>query len=227
MIYDSAHLGTAITAIGALGTAAAGVVDLFKTFPGGGISHAGFGFIEEVVRPFVDNTKRSQARGGALHLYDALHGNWINGTPLADQQAIAKSLIKVRLTAKNADVFVAAVGADVDATTLQSVAEKMNSGTKLGLDETNALGRFDLALTALLDDAYQHADQRYRNAAKLAATCVSVVLAVAGGTSLTGLSADLWQWLIAGLLATPLAPMAKDLASALAAGTKAAQALQK
>ncbi len=93
--------------------------------------------------------------------------------------------------------------------------------------EKNALGRFDLALTSLLDAAYQHADQRYRNRAKIVATFVSVVLAVIGGVSTGDADKMLWQWVLAGLLATPLAPMAKDLASALQAGVKAAQSLRK
>jgi len=226
-IYDSTHLGAAITAIGGLGTAAAGVVDLFKTLPGGGISHVGFAFIKGSIAPFVDDVAGQSSSGGTHRLLDTLHGNWINGTPLVDQKAIAKSLIKLRLTAENAEAFVKALGTDVDETKLAAVANKMNNGAKLEPEETNALGRFDLALTALLDDAYQHADQRYRNAAKLAATCVSVGLAVAGGVSLTGIGPELWQWLIAGLLATPLAPMAKDLASALAAGANVAQSLRK
>ena len=43
--------------------------------------------------PFVGITNRRRASGGALRFYDTLHGAWINRPPLADQQAIAKSLI--------------------------------------------------------------------------------------------------------------------------------------
>jgi hypothetical protein len=236
MIFDPEHLGTAILAIGALGTAAVGVVDACKTLPGGGISHVGFPDIERAVCPFVGGTSRRGATGGVRRMYDTLHGNWINGTPLADQKAIAKSLIKVLLTKDNAAEFAKTVDANVNSDRLRATAEKMSNGVSLDVEETNALGRFDLALTSLLDAAYQHADQRYRNAAKLAASCVSVLLAVVGGSAVSSAAAakffdfnnaDLWQWVIAGLLATPLAPMAKDLASALQAGVKVAQSLRK
>ncbi len=61
-IYNpETHLGGAIAAVGALGTAAAGVVDAFKSLPGGGISNAGFGFIEEAAQPFFNNVSRATA----------------------------------------------------------------------------------------------------------------------------------------------------------------------
>jgi hypothetical protein len=163
---------------------------------------------------------------------DVLHGNWINGSPLADQKAIAKSLIKLRLSKDNAAGFAKATG--VDETVLTAVALAMRAGTPLTTDQTNALGRFDLALTALLDDGYQHADQRYRNSAKVLASVVAVVLAVAGGWAIKETaaavyfgSADMWQAALCGLLAIPLAPISKDLASALQAGVKVAQAVRK
>jgi hypothetical protein len=90
----------------------------------------------------------------------------------------------------------------------------MSNNTPLDPTEINVLGRFDLALSAILDDAHQHADQHYRNWAKLAATCVAVILAVAGGLAIDS-SSD-----------TPLAPVTKDMASALQAGVKVAQAFR-
>jgi hypothetical protein len=98
--------------------------------------------------------------------------------------------------------------------------------------ETNVLGRFDLALSAILDDAYQHADQRYRNWAKLSATFVAILLALGGGSTLIAAgkpylcTPEMWRALLAGVLAAPLAPMTKDIASALQAGVKVAQSLR-
>ena len=43
------NLSAAIVAIGALGTAAFGLVDAMKALPGGGISRAGFKFIRQVI----------------------------------------------------------------------------------------------------------------------------------------------------------------------------------
>jgi hypothetical protein len=96
--------------------------------------------------------------------------------------------------------------------------------------ESDCFGRFDLALTASLDDAYNHADQRYRNAAKLIAMVVAIVLAIAGLLIINPGDLnfrDLALAILCGLLATPLAPIAKDVASALQAGVKVAQTVVK
>lgn len=232
MAFDTAGVGSAILAIGALGTAAFGLVDALKALPDGGISNAGYVFIEQALQSFFSGQTRKAATGDMKRLYDVLHGNWINGIPVSDQKAIAKSLIKLRLNATTADAFAKATG--VDPTTLKTVGEKMSNGMSLMANETNVLGRFDLALTAILDDGYQHADQRYRNSSKLAAMVISTILALIGGFAITTqpaisylLSSEIWRAFLAGILATPLAPISKDLASALSAGVKVAQAIRK
>jgi hypothetical protein len=113
---------------------------------------------------------------------------------------------------------------------LASVAEKVASGASLTPQETDVYGRFDLLLASLLDQGYQRGDQRYRNSAKLLAVPVAVVLALCGAWALNGSSPrgpDIWKAVICGLLATPLAPVAKDLSSAIQAGAKVAQAWKK
>jgi hypothetical protein len=100
----------------------------------------------------------------------------------------------------------------------------MSAGNPLGDGEVNVLGRFDLALASLLDDAYQHADQRYRNWSRVAAMIVAVVLAVLGSFAVNG---NPWLGVLAGVVATPIAPISKDLTSALAAGVKVAQAMKR
>lgn len=228
---DPVSISFAIAAIGALGTAAFGLVDAFKLLPGGGISNAGYRFIEAAVQQFFPNQTRKTATGDIRRLLDTLHGNWINGRPMIDQKAIAKSLIKLRLDATTAATFAATT--DVDAAVLAQVGTKMTNGTPLTPQETNALGRFDLGLAAILDDGYQHADQRYRNASKVLAMIIAVVLAVLGAwithdphSSIT-LADYVGRAALAGLIATPLAPVAKDLASAVQAGAKAAQLMRK
>jgi len=232
MAFDAVSVGSAIAAIGALGTAAFGLVDALKTLPNGGISNSGYVFIERGVKVFFHGQMRKTATGDLKHLFDTLHGNWINGTALADQKAIAKSLIKLRLNELTAHAFAKATS--VDPEILKTVGEKMSTGTKLELPETNVLGRFDLALTAIIDDAYQHADQRYRNASKLAAMVISTIRATVGGLAIYTMSpasylgsTEMWRAFLAGLLATPLAPISKVLASALSAGVKVAQAIGK
>jgi len=223
--------GTTAAAIGALGTASFAIVDALKTLPVIGVSNAGYAFIQRAIQAFFAGQTRHNATGDVKIIFDTLHGNWINGRELDDQKSIAKSLIKLRLNSGTAEKFAAATG--VDETILAAVGAKMSNNTPLDAPETNVLGRFDLALSAILDDAYQHADQRYRNWAKLAATCVAVLLAVLGRFAIDTSSAtqfletsDLGLALVAGLLAAPLAPVTKDMASALQAGVKVAQAIR-
>jgi hypothetical protein len=213
------NVGNIVAAIGALGTASFGLVDAAKAF--GGPSLIGFGFIDDGVKPF------SRDEADRRRLCGTLRGNWINGTALGEQKAIAKSLVKLRLSPGSAAAFAAATG--VEAAALQAVAQKIATQQPMDAAEADTFGRFDLGLSALLDDAYNHADQRYRNTAKLIATIVSVVLAIAG---LVIINPEHWRdprdlaiAVLCGLVATPLAPIAKDVASALQAGVKVAQAI--
>lgn len=232
MIIPLGSLGTIVTAIGGLGTAAFGLVDATKVGSKGGISNAGFAFIRDAVRKLLPQASRGESSPGAgseQDLLDVLHGNWVNGRALPDQKAIAKSLLKLRLSPDTAKDFATATG--VDANALSSVATSMTTGASLTPEQANVLGRFDLALTALLDRGYQHADQRYRNAAKVLGMIFAVVLALLGGWAISDdpsyfASADVFKAILAGLLATPLAPISKDVASALAAGVKAVQAVK-
>jgi hypothetical protein len=223
-------LGNLVAAIGGLGTASFAVVDVSKIGRNGGVSNSGFSFIEAAVRRLFPNAGRA-ANGTERNLLDVLHGNWINGAPLGDQKAIAKSLIKLRLSAQTAGAFAAATGVDPNA--LSGVATGMTTGAALTPEQINVLGRFDLVLTSIVDEGYHRADQRYRNCAKVWASVVAVVLAILGGWTLADPSASyfpsplMWQAVLCGLLATPLAPISKDLTSALAAGVKVAQSLKK
>jgi hypothetical protein len=72
--------------------------------------------------------------------------------------------------------------------------------------------------------------QRYRNSAKLLAVPVAVCLALLGAWAISTQSLsslDAWRAVFSGLLAIPLAPVAKDVASAIQEGTKLAQAWKK
>ena len=168
---------------------------------------------------------------GRASAVETLRAIWLNGTPLADQKAIAKYLVKLCLNADTAAHFAEVTG--VNPKILTSVATKLSSGEKMEQHETDVFGRFDLVLTAYLDKGYQRADQSYRNKAKAWSMAVSVILAFLGGWAINGdlinyfWSFDMGKALLTGLLATPLAPVAKDLSSALSAGVKAVQLARK
>jgi hypothetical protein len=228
------NLGSVVAAIGGLGTASFALVDVSKIGRNGGVSNSGFSFIEGAVRQLFPNASRKSVsfdQRAGHRLLNVLHGNWINGAPLGEQKAIAKSLVKLALSAQTAENFAAATG--VDSKTLSGAAASMTTGASLTPEQTNVLGRFDLALTAILDEGYQRADQRYRNSAKVWASIVAMALAILGGWTIADTAAgyfwspDMWKAGLCGLLATPLAPISKDLTSALAAGVKVAQSLRK
>jgi len=228
------NLPQIITAIGGLGTAAFGIVDATKVF-GGGANHIGFKGIRAAVTQLTP-----PAAAGAGQPVNALsqqkvlatlQANWFNGTDLGSQKSIAKSLIKLNLNAGNAAALAAATSVDPDA--LTAVATSIASGTPLTSAQSDVFARFDLIVTALLDEAYQHGDQVYRNGTRALAMMTSVVLALIGGIVLHNAGSELsWQLdmfeaLLVGLLATPLAPIAKDLSSALATAVNTMQLVKK
>lgn len=203
-----------------------------------------------------------------IRILQTLESNWVNGNDLAGQKAIAKSLIKLHLAPGNARKLAEATNVAPDE--LEAIAARMVSGavTAQAQPETPAQpaapplltqhqadtwSRFDLILTAMIDDCYQYADQVYRNWTRGLAAVLAVILALAGGwivdidaTAATAAAAkaaaspaahaalsSFWQsgdWVVAllvGILATPLAPVAKDLSSALATAVNTMQLVKK
>lgn len=217
-------------AVGALGAAATGLVDTTKVFSGG-LSRAGFGHIKTMMAKLY--LKSCSIPGLPLdEVLDTLLANWMNGMKLADQKSAAKSLIKLQFNTSTAAAYAALAHVDPDA--LGQVAANMAAATAtppvtapMTPAMSDAFGRFDLALTARIDQGYQRADQLYRNSAKAAAAVFAVALAFAGNASLPTPFKDWWIPLLVGLIATPLAPVAKDLSSAISAASKALQTLRR
>ena len=246
------QLTQTITAIGGLGTAAFGLLEAIKPVVPW-INWLGFPRIEKAVSALAPagttlpaaqpasggSSSAGKAQGAsaaqALNalpqsgIVETVKSNWVNGNDLASQKAIAKSLIKLHLSSGNA--YDVAKATNVDGATLKSVAEKTRNGTKLDQTESDVFSRFDLIVTALLDDCYQRADQFYRNWMRGLAACIEVILALAGGRVLIGAgfwhSSDAWLAFLVGLLATPLAPIAKDLSTALATAVNTMQLVKK
>jgi hypothetical protein len=228
------NLPQIITAIGGLGTAAFGLLEAIKPVVPG-INHMGFSRIKKTIVGLTPSEQAAQQPLNALpqtNIVESLLANWVNGTDLASQKAIAKSLIKLHLSAGNAAAL--AQKTNVDPTILQQVAASIISGTSLTQQQSDAYSRFDLIVTATLDECYQHADQVYRNWTRGLAAVIAVALAFVGGWSLatTGFcaylhSTQMGQALLIGLLATPLAPIAKDLSTALATAVNTLQLVKK
>jgi hypothetical protein len=218
------NLVNLIAAVGALGTSAMGLVDTTKLF-GGGPSNFGFGYIKSALAPFLDALAVSASPFGKHAVLRTLRGDWLNGVAMEDQKAKAKSLIHLGLS--QGDATALANVAAVDPGKLQLAVQKTVSGQAPAPEEANALGQFDAVLTAVLDAAYERGDQKYRNAAKFLAMVTSVILGGIGGLIVFGADlTDLTFCLVAGLIATPLAPVAKDLASSLQASVAAVSTLK-
>jgi hypothetical protein len=229
-----ANLPQVISAIGGLGTAAFGLLEAVKPVVPG-INHIGFDRIQKTVACLTPNEPGARPPINALpqkNITDSLLANWVNGVDVGSQKAIAKSLIKLHLSPGNSAEL--ALRTNVDPVLLQQVAASIVSGTALTQQQSDAYARFDLIVTATLDEIYQHADQVYRNWTRGLAAVIAILLAFVGGWSLeaSGFCAYLHspamgRALLIGLLATPLAPIAKDLSSALSAAVNTMQLVKR
>jgi len=240
MPFDISSIGSIVTAIGALGTSSFGLVDATKVF-GGGVSLCGLADIEKAIIPLFGGTAANRTDTSTPlaygSIFENLKANWINGVALEEQKANAKILIKLSLNANTAATLAKATGVSPDVLTELAVA--LNLGAVLTKEETDVLNHFETALNLILDRAFERADQRYRNSAKFLSGVFAVVISVIGGAIFSSDSLDLgplqgagvayfnsgnfWLSVVAGLLATPLAPMVKDITSALQAGCAVAQ----
>ena len=239
MSIDTSSVGSIVTAVAALGAASFGLVDATKVF-GGGVSLAGLGDIEKAILPLFGSNGDKHDTTTPLSCGSVLadlKANWINGVALEAQKAHARILVKLSLNASTAATLAGITGVSPDVLTELAVA--LNIGAVLTREETDVLNKFEVSLNMILDQAFERADQRYRNCAKLLSGAVSVLIAVIGGGILSSSTLHLgpfqgsaaayfntgnfWISVMAGLLATPLAPVFKDLASALHAGSAVAQ----
>ncbi len=239
---DISSLSSIVTAVGALGTSSSGLVDATKFFHGG-ISVAGLGDIEKALLPLFGGTAADRGDTSSVTSYGSvfanIKANWINGVALKEQKANARTLVKLSLNANTAATL--AKGTGVSSEVLTELAVALHLGAVLTKEEMDVLNKFEEALGMIVDQAFQRADQRYRNSAKFLSGVFSVLIAIIGGGIFSSGSLHLghfqgaatnyfntgnfWLAVMAGLLATPLAPLVKDLTSAIQAGSAVAQRL--
>lgn len=221
-----AQLTTGVTAVAALGTAASGLTDATKVF-NGGISNAGFGRIKAALAPF-----QSALQTASADWRDVIWASWVNGVAKEDQKAQAKSLIRLGLSAANADAL--ATAGRVDAAAFRTTLTAIQTGAALTPEQVNLLARFNGAIDAAMDGGFEEADQKYRNWSKLVSGLIAVLLAVWGGGLIAAnapghpetlgqylFTPDFWRAVLVGVIAVPLAPVAKDLTSAVQAAVTA------
>ena len=221
-----------ISAIGGLGTAAFGVLDALKpVIPY--INRIGYQRIRERVSALLPEGGEAGMLMNTLtrqEILEAVHGNWINGVDLKEQIDAAKTLVLQHLAEKNAPQV--ALFCNIDPVALTGIARNLACGTEPEGELKEVYRRFDQILTALLEEVYQKSDHDFRNGTRALAAVLSVLLAVTGGALLAHgkpywTTCDFGLALLAGLLATPLAPIAKDLSTALATAVTTVSALKK
>lgn len=213
------NFGAALAALSALSTAAFGLLDSTKAF-WGGISNAGLGHIKSRLKPFEPALN---AAVGADNRWDVIRANWLNGVTKADQKAVVRALIKLGLSETTADSLAGA--AHVNAAALKAAAKKLTSGAAMTDADMNVLGRMNAVIDALLDAAFEKAEQQYRNYSRVGAGLIAIALSYGALQFWPGPDrpSDLAA-LAVGLLAVPLAPVAKDLTSAISTAMRALKA---
>ncbi|HVY87727.1 MAG TPA: hypothetical protein VG942_02610 [Hyphomonadaceae bacterium] len=248
----------AITAMGALGLAAFALVDAMKAWPGGGISNVGVKHILEGCLPFASALRNGAGKPtetidgprGPVIWQELLKAQWRNGRDKDAQKAIVRSLVRQGLTEGGADDV--ARFCNVDPADLEALVEKLKKGGDPTAAEGNMLGRIDAVIGFQIDAAFERADQKYRNVARVTAGFVAVLLGIAGSFLVNAGCPDtpaqagaqaakavcayapldptwwrtLWMGIAAGILAVPIAPIAKDLTSSLSAAVTAVKAVR-
>jgi len=211
-----------LSAIAAIGTASFGLLDATKAI-NGGISNWGFHFIREALDP----VKAVFTDLGA-DVYALARANWLNGVAKESQKMAIRNMIRLGLSEENSKGLDPRV-ISVEPTDLALAAGKARRGEQLSETELSILARFDATIDLRLDTAFERADQRFRNASRLCAAIIAIILSQAGAFAIY--EGDAFPrfalGLVVGLVAIPLAPVAKDLSSAITTAVAAFKAVRK
>lgn len=212
-------LGAALAGLSALSTASFGLLDATKWF-GGGVSNLGAPALRRALTAFEDPLA---AALGPDEWWPVVRASWLNGVAKDEQKAKAIALIKLGLSPRTAPMIAAASHVDPEA--LTAVARKLQDGEGLTDADLNVVGRMNATVEALMDAAFERSDQQYRNGCRFWAGVAAVGLAIAAWWLWpSDKGPTFWQALIVGLLAVPVAPLAKDLTSGLSAAVGALKA---
>ena len=220
-------LMTFVLAAGALGTAAFGIVEGLKWFAL--IGEAGFrhierfleeGFGEALVVAYGKDAVallRAQYRSPKSH--DELVRTLRQGVRLGLTASTASKLAQtVGVVAPEALTRIASSLASSEASTAAS-AEPTDPLTDA---QRALLGRFELAVDTRIDAVLTLSEDTYRSAARFCAALIAIAIALATAVSLGASEPAVFgRALLLGLMAVPIAPIAKDVTSGIAAAAKA------
>jgi len=203
------NLGTIILATGALGTAAFGIVEALKWTR---LGEAGFRTILTVLGPIIELLRTA---------YGPDFQNLLRAQYRGDQRDLTRVIrqgVRVGLTAANANQAARFLGM-IDGERLTEAARQVEEGRELSAELRNVLGRFELAVDTRIDAALMLAKSRYVGATRVTSSIIAILIAVAVGVFLG--EGYMFQAILVGIAAVPLAPVTKDLVSALQSASKA------
>lgn len=213
-------LGEIVLATGALGTASFGIVEgALKPWAIGPFSLGawGFGQLKKNLGPLWKTLPVAfgpQYEQMLLTLYRGKR---------SEVERTLRQGIRIGLTPENAPE-IAAILDTVAPAELTAAAAAVEHGDTPTDAQRNTLGRFELAADARVDAAIRLADTYYVGGQQVAASVISIVLALVAGRFVLPGPITPWQSLGIGIAAVPLAPIAKDVATALQSAAKAMRA---
>lgn len=208
-----------ILAAGALGASASGIVEILKkSF--NKIGEAGFEELEISLKPF-DELLTSAFGAGHNALLRAQYKS-------DDSTLLPKTLsrgIRAGLREENAVSAASAIGNAVDGEVLKATAKSLVAGNDLSDTERRALGIFEISVEARIEAGMAAATSNYVGTIRCYAMLVAIVLAIAAAIIISYENGRFDALItlkaaIVGVVAVPLAPVYKDVASALTELTK-------
>jgi hypothetical protein len=223
-LTSAGTLATMVLATGALGTASFGVVDGLKWTR---LGESGFPTIKKLLGPAL---MRALHYAYGERYEEFLRAQYRDGRGKGEIGRTLRQGIRIGMydmSDADVDKLVAQLpGVNPDA--LKAATSSQKSGEPPTDEQRQALARFEMAVDARIDAALALAEDRYVGAARGAASMFSVVFALIVGFIL-GLSGGgmggLWQTVgfsvLIGIAAVPVAPVAKDIATALSSAEQA------
>lgn len=224
-------LADLVLATGALGLAAAGVVEGLKAWDWLGLK--GYERIKETLGTELMSTMEEAYGKNYESLLKAQYRSRDGRDELVSN---LRQGVRLGLTPMNARSIAEEVGV-VDPKELREIAKKIRDGEKLEDKETSLLGRFELAADTKIDAAITLAESTYQASMRNHAFVASILIAILAAfglvetpwdeiTTIAGfqniVTSISWTLVfIVGVAAVPLAPVAKDLSTALRAAATA------
>lgn len=205
------NLGTIVLAVGALGTASFGIVEGLKWTI---VGLSGFRQIRRLLgEPVMEALQVAYGPEYMSLLKAQYRANRTSGElPRSLRQGA-----RIGLTPNTAEALADRMGV-VTKTELKAVAAALQKGKNLTDSQRNVLGRYELALDARIDAALALANDKYIGYMRVFASFVAIGIALVVRHTTGG------EWLtavIVGVAAVPIAPIAKDVASAIQSAAKA------